>query len=578
VFICPGCKTRFRLTKEPASGRVKCPKCGMVSAIRKSETTTEHPAPEAPPPQFIMGAEIAGHRIIEYVGGDAQVGRYRAAQTSMGRTVLLTVLQPALAADADAKEKFFSEARSIARLNHPNLLSVFDMGEEGGACFFTTESVEGGTLPQFIARADNISSKERLAIANQVAQALAYAQSSGVQELWVGPNDVLLTDKLDVRMSHVGTSPPLRGGAPEPTINVLVRLLYIVAVGKDLPEHLRKPGAGASIGVPTVHDPLGGKLNAIVETLLRDATAYGGVSEVAAELQGVADSAHRRSTVSAATAPGGVVPLRLEKARRRRLSPLKIGLAVTGIAGIVAVIALALLIHISNLRDEEEARKLWDQSREQLAKRETRRDALNTFRQLVKRYGRTESGKEAREKGIPRAKQAIVLDEYGAAEKKFAQRPEEVENTVAQVRAAQERLREEFPGYAFVDKQADLSVKNARVRYINAARKEWQKSVVGRVESHVQYDHFGKALAEARAFIEKWPDATRAVGAAKKVIAQVETQAEKEWQETETRAQRLAKSNRTAARNAYEYVVRNFGIPEYVERARKAIEELENQN
>ncbi|MFH1731161.1 MAG: protein kinase, partial [Planctomycetota bacterium] len=534
------------------------------------------PGPQnVPPPEFAPDTEIAGHRIIEYAGGNAVTAWYKAAQTSMGRNVLFTMLQPKHAADEDTKAAFFAEARSIARLNHPNLLSVFDMGEENGVCFFTTEFVDGGALPQFVARADKASSEERVSIATQIGRSLAYAQSAGVQELWIGPEDVLLTDKSNVRISHVGTSAPLRGGTPEPIMNVLVRLMYVVAAGKDLPRHLRKPGAAASVGMPVAHDPLGGKFNALVSTLLADAATYGNVAEFASELEKLWESARRRSAISASAAPSGIVPIRLEKARRRQLSVTAIVIT-TAIATVLCGGTLwAVLDHINTTRANKEAGELWDKAREQLATRETRMAALRSFEKLAKDYAKTEYGKRAKKEGIEKAKIAIVSDYYGEAAAKFADKPRDTEKAIAEIRAAEEELKSILPNYALVHEQAEVRVKNVGVRYARTAGNEWRVTV-RKIQSYSGRGQYGKGLAEARSFIEKWSEPNRAAAAAKTVIKQVEGLAEKRYEEIKRRADKLAAEGKmTQATNELEWVIRNFGIPKYEKMARESLDKLD---
>jgi len=585
VFICPGCKTRFRLAGERKSGKVKCPKCGTVSMIKgaSADASAAHtPAPAAPqdtpPPEFAPGTEIAGHKIAEYVGGDAVTARYKAVQTSMGRTVLFNVLRSEHAANEAVRAKFFAEARASARLNHPNLLSVFDMGEGEGACFFTTEFVDGGTLPKFLARPDKASPRDRLLIATQIARALAYAQMAGVEEAWVEPQDIVLTEKLDVRIGHVGSSAPLRGGSPEPIMNVLVRLMHLVAAGKDLPPRLRTPGAAASVALPTAHDPLGGKLNALVGALMADEAAYPSVSKFAFDLEQVWEGANRRSAVSASTTAGGIVPIRLEKARRRQL-PVKTILIVTAIATVLCGIVLwGVLDYINTARATKEAAAQWNRARTQLAKPETLRDALDTFHKLAKKYGKTEYGKIAKATGIDRAKTAIVLHEFGKAEEGSAKTLRDTAKAVAEIKAAEAALTSELGDYPLIKDQSKVRIKNIFTRYRTAAVAEWRAKVVVRIEGRCRYDKYGQALEDARAFVKKWPEAPKAVAAANSVIKQVEGLAETSYQEAKARAGRFAKTNMIPeAKEIYEKIVRTYGIPKYERLAKEEIKKLDGR-
>ncbi len=439
MFVCPGCKARFRVTKAPQSGTIKCPKCGLVSAMRPPEPQPAAPPPPAPPPpsaapppppEIAPGTVVAGHKILGYLGGSPFTAAYKASQTSMGRTVLFKVLRPKHTSDRAMKERFFATARAAARLNHPALLSVFDMGEEGDICFYTTEFVDGATLPEFL-RSRKVTSEQRLAIATQVAQALAYAHSMGVEQVWLLPEHVLVTDKCDVRVTHVGAGSPPGGGAPQTVMAALSRIVHFAATGND-----RISGHAGIPESPAARDALGNRLHAMVARLFGGGGGpYKSVAEFAAEIEKLSEGVERRGAVNAATAPGGVVPIRLEKAHRREL-PVKAILAGTAIA--VAICA-AIGYYVLQQLHSQKADRLWKIADSQAKDSSKLFDALRTFEQLAREYPDTEAGKYALVE-IGNVKDKIVASVYNDAESPFRDRPRETGAAKAAIKAARERL------------------------------------------------------------------------------------------------------------------------------------------
>ena len=222
----------------------------MNNTSQKSLTLTSERPLEVP---IASGTVIARHEITGFIKHDEFFAYHRAFQASMRRTVIMTVLRSKYASNKEARKRFFAEARAIAKLNHPNLLSLFDMGEEKDVCFFTTELFDGMPLSNFLAEVNIVSSLDRLVIATQVARVLAYAESVGVKMVYVKPNDILLTARMHVRISHVSAVEPLRGGRPEPILDTLVGLMHLVITG-DLPP--RGPRAPTPVPDRRVRPPL----------------------------------------------------------------------------------------------------------------------------------------------------------------------------------------------------------------------------------------------------------------------------------------------------------------------------------
>src|SRR5919199_1877760 len=120
------------------------------------------------------GTLIAHYRIIEPLGMGGMGAVYKAHDEKLGRVVALKVLTPEALAQADRRRRFLQEARAASALNHPHILTVYEIGEADWQPYIVMEYVEGETLRQKI-EAKALSVKEALAIAIQVAEGLSKA-------------------------------------------------------------------------------------------------------------------------------------------------------------------------------------------------------------------------------------------------------------------------------------------------------------------------------------------------------------------------------------------------------------------
>src|SRR5680860_1324377 len=122
-------------------------------------------------------------------GGMADV--YLARDALLDRRVALKVLFPAFAADPSFVQRFRREAQAAANLSHPNIVSVYDWGEENGTYFIVMEYVEGRTLAQVVAADGPMAADRAAAIVAATASALAFAHRNGVIHRDVKPGNVL---------------------------------------------------------------------------------------------------------------------------------------------------------------------------------------------------------------------------------------------------------------------------------------------------------------------------------------------------------------------------------------------------
>jgi serine/threonine-protein kinase len=135
-------------------------------------------------------------------GGMAEV--YRAHDRLLDRPVALKVLFPELSVDRSFVERFRREAQAAANLSHPNIVPVFDWGEDSGTYFIVMEFIDGRPLSSILKTAGPLSSDRTADIGAHVAAALGYAHKHGVIHRDVKPGNVLITDEGQVKVTDFG--------------------------------------------------------------------------------------------------------------------------------------------------------------------------------------------------------------------------------------------------------------------------------------------------------------------------------------------------------------------------------------
>ncbi|HEX6020484.1 MAG TPA: serine/threonine-protein kinase [Solirubrobacter sp.] len=142
----------------------------------------------------LEGAHIAGCR-IEAVAGRGGMGIvYRATQISLGRPVALKLIAPEHAADRDFRERFQRESRMAAAIDHPNVIPVYEAGEEDGRLYLVMRWVAGTDLHRLLRDKGRLEPARAAAIVNQVAGALDAAHAAGLVHRDVKPANVLLSN------------------------------------------------------------------------------------------------------------------------------------------------------------------------------------------------------------------------------------------------------------------------------------------------------------------------------------------------------------------------------------------------
>jgi serine/threonine protein kinase len=186
-----------------------CPRC---AANLLQATQTEIPGEGAgaftPPTVAELAAKFPQLEIIELIGRGGMGAVYKARQKELDRLVALKILPPDIGQDAAFAGRFSREAKALAKLNHPGIVTIYDFGRADGLYFFLMEFVDGMNLRELLHNG-RISPREALAIVPQICDALQFAHDQGIVHRDIKPENLLMD-----RRGRVNRNPPPRPVPP----------------------------------------------------------------------------------------------------------------------------------------------------------------------------------------------------------------------------------------------------------------------------------------------------------------------------------------------------------------------------
>jgi eukaryotic-like serine/threonine-protein kinase len=161
-----------------------------------------------------MFETLGQYKILERIGAGSTGDVFRARDTRSGRTVAITVIGPAIAANADRRAQFLVDARTAASLSHPNIAVLYEVGEDQDQLFLVCEFVPGETLKNTIAGRP-LNPRRAIDLSVQVADALADAHAAGLVHRDLGCNTIVVTPKGNAKVLDFGLA---RWMAGDPTV------------------------------------------------------------------------------------------------------------------------------------------------------------------------------------------------------------------------------------------------------------------------------------------------------------------------------------------------------------------------
>lgn len=149
------------------------------------------------------------YRLLAQQGSGGMAVIYRAVDEMLGRTVAIKVMRPSLTNDPQFIQRFQNEARSIANMSHPNIVTVYDVGNDGSMYFIVMEFVEGQDLKKVIKTQGALSVERTLNLAIQICAGIGFAHRSNFVHADIKPQNVLLTRDDVVKITDFGIAQAL---------------------------------------------------------------------------------------------------------------------------------------------------------------------------------------------------------------------------------------------------------------------------------------------------------------------------------------------------------------------------------
>jgi serine/threonine protein kinase len=153
--------------------------------------------------QSLVGQRFGGYEILEELGSGGMGKVYRARNVTLERTVALKMLAPFFSADQAFVQRFLKEARSAARLNHPNIVQIYDFGSVNGIYYLAMEYVKGESLRGYLKRG-RLNERDAVAVIREAVRPLSVAHAEGIVHRDIKPDNIMLTTKGELKIVDLG--------------------------------------------------------------------------------------------------------------------------------------------------------------------------------------------------------------------------------------------------------------------------------------------------------------------------------------------------------------------------------------
>src|SRR5215469_2033165 len=183
----------------------------------------------------MVGQTLGHYKIEDQLGAGGMGVVYRATDSKLGRSVAIKILSPKTLADEGARSRFRQEALALSRLNHPNICTIYEAGEEGEQAFLAMEYVEGRPLRD-VTSAGALPVETVLRYGVQIADALAHAHARGIVHRDLKSANVMVTPEGRIKVLDFGLARQMkRAEVDETTLSQVTAAGTVVGTLRYLP-------------------------------------------------------------------------------------------------------------------------------------------------------------------------------------------------------------------------------------------------------------------------------------------------------------------------------------------------------
>lgn len=209
---CPSCGTLLDQDSDSLSEGL-CPSCLIRQSLHTTLSGSAQPPVSIPKLEDVAEA-FPDLEVIELIGRGGMGNVYKARQKSLDRLVALKLLPLALARDPEFTKRFEAEAKALAALNHPNIVTIYEFGQQGDFYFLLMEYIDGPNLRELI-RDHKLAPEEALNIVPPLCEALDYAHKRNIVHCDIKPENLLLNTEGQVKIADFGIARILGQSAPQ---------------------------------------------------------------------------------------------------------------------------------------------------------------------------------------------------------------------------------------------------------------------------------------------------------------------------------------------------------------------------
>src|SRR5947199_5230578 len=200
--LCTACMLETALGIFPDAPVAGVGDSGYVDKPSRDDTIAGPLVKEAVRAATMLG-ELGDYELLEEIGRGAQGVVFRARQKSLNRTVALKVISLGQWASKAHLKRFRLEAEAAARLEHPGIVPIHEVGERDGSCYFSMKFVEGGQLDEVVRR-ESMSTRQAAELIAKVAPTVHYAHEHGILHRDIKPGNILLDAKGEPHLTDFG--------------------------------------------------------------------------------------------------------------------------------------------------------------------------------------------------------------------------------------------------------------------------------------------------------------------------------------------------------------------------------------